>query len=151
MKRIRVILNSIKETLHSNFVFIYSLLIITIIPEIIMKVNYIGYYQKLGKKLEFIAHSLLCLCLFLFIFTLFSYICNRIKIIWIRKILYYIFSFFVIVSDIVGIYIAYMYKSNITPAFIIPILETTSSEATEYLSTYITASNLLLLFNLVLI
>ena len=86
MKRIRVVLNSIKETLHSNFIFIYSLLFITIIPEIIMKMTYIGYYQKLGKKLEFIAHSLLCLCLFLFIFTLFSYICNRIKIIWIRKI-----------------------------------------------------------------
>lgn len=50
MRRIREGLNSIKETLHSNFIVIYSLLFITIIPEIIMKVNYIGYYQKFGKN-----------------------------------------------------------------------------------------------------
>ena len=151
MRRIREGLNSIKETLHSNFIVIYSLLFITIIPEIIMKVNYIGYYQKFGKKLEFIAHSLLCLCLYLFIFTLFSYICNRIKIIWLRKILYYIFSFLVILSDVVGIYIAYMYKSNITPAFIIPILETTYSEAIEYISTYISVANSIVILILLLI
>lgn len=151
MRRIREGVNSIKETLHSNFIVIYSLLFITIIPEIIMKVNYIGYYQKFGKKLEFIAHSLLCLCLYLFIFTLFSYICNRIKIIWLRKILYYIFSFLVILSDVVGIYIAYMYKSNITPAFIIPILETTYSEAIEYISTYISVANSIVILILLLI
>ena len=151
MRRIREGLNSIKETLHSNFIVIYSLLFITIIPEIIMKVNYIGYYQKFGKKLEFIAHSLLCLCLYLFIFTLFSYICNRIKMIWLRKILYYIFSFLVILSDVVGIYIAYMYKSNITPAFIIPILETTYSEAIEYISTYISVANSIVILILLLI
>lgn len=107
-----------------------------------MKINYIGYYQKIGKKIEFVSHSLLCLIFFLGIFTLFTLLCSRIKLSWLRRLLYCIFSGVIIISDILGIYITYMYKSNITPAFIIPILETTYSEASEYIATYISVINL---------
>ena len=44
-----------------------------------------------------------------------------------------------------------MYKSNITPAFIIPILETTYSEAIEYISTYISVANSIVILILLLI
>lgn len=44
-----------------------------------------------------------------------------------------------------------MYKSNITPTFIIPILETTYSEAIEYISTYISVANLIVILILLLI
>lgn len=142
MTYIKNIMGTIKSTLYENFIFIYSLLFITIIPEIIMKINYIGYYQKIGKKIEFVSHSLLCLIFFLGIFTLFTLLCRRIKFSWIRRVLYCIFSGVIIISDIFGIYITYMYKSNITPAFIIPILETTYSEASEYIATYISVINL---------
>jgi arylsulfatase len=142
MTYLKNIMGTVKSTLYENFIFIYSLLFITIIPEIIMKINYIGYYQKIGKKIEFVSHSLLCLIFFLGIFTLFALLCSRIKLSWLRRLLYCIFSGVIIISDILGIYITYMYKSNITPAFIIPILETTYSEASEYIATYISVINL---------
>lgn len=50
MTYLKNIMRTVKSTLYENFIFIYSLLFITIIPEIIMKINYIGYYQKIGKK-----------------------------------------------------------------------------------------------------
>ncbi|WP_369127385.1 phosphoethanolamine transferase domain-containing protein, partial [Veillonella atypica] len=75
-------------------------------------------------------------------FTLFALLCSRIKLSWLRRLLYCIFSGVLIISDNLGIYITYMYKSNITPAFIITILETTYSEASEYIATYISVINL---------
>ena len=91
MTYIKNFIGTVKSTLYENFIFIYSLLFITIIPEIIMKINYIGYYQKIGKKIEFISHSLLCLIFFLGVFTLFTLLCSRIKLNWIRSVLYQIY------------------------------------------------------------